>query len=92
MNFSYFSQTILDYDPGNFDEGYYVSIPFPIAVINYTNLKYTSSFFNFYPGLYFNLSDNARIMAGSRILLETEMHSKSSSVLFSPSIQFEYSL
>jgi hypothetical protein len=92
VNLGYFGQTILDYNPGNFDEGYYVLIPFPISVINNTNLSYTAQFFNIYPGLYFNLSDNARILAGSRILLETEMHSKSGSVLFSPSIQFEYSL
>ena len=82
----------MDYNPGNFDEGYYVLIPFPIGVINNTNLSYTAKFLNIYPGLYFNLSDNARILAGSRILLEMEMHSKSSSVLFSPSIQIEYSL
>jgi hypothetical protein len=92
VNLGYFGQTILDYNPGNFDEGYYVLIPFPVSVINNTNLSYTAQFFNIYPGLYFNLSDNARILAGSRILLETEMHSKSGSVLFSPSIQFEYSL
>jgi hypothetical protein len=92
LNLGYFGQTILDYNPGNFDEGYYVLIPLPISVINNTNLSYTAQFFNIYPGLYFNLSDNARILAGSRILLETEMHSKSGSVLFSPSIQFEYSL
>ena len=92
LNLGYFGQTILDYNPGNFDEGYYVLIPFPIGVINNTNLSYTAKFLNIYPGLYFNLSDNARILAGSRILLEMEMHSKSSSVLFSPSIQIEYSL
>jgi hypothetical protein len=92
VNLGYFGQTILDYNPGNFDEGYYVLIPFPVSVINNTNLSYTAQFFNIYPGLYFNLSNNARILAGSRILLETEMHSKSNNVLFSPSIQFEYSL
>jgi hypothetical protein len=91
LNFGYFGQTIMDYNPGNFDEGYYVLIPLPIVVINKTNLSYTAKFFNIYPGLYFNLSDNARILAGSRLLLETEMHSKSSNVFFSPSIQIEYS-
>jgi hypothetical protein len=89
VNLSYFGQTILDYNPGNLDEGFYIT---PIvAVINDTKLKYTSTFLNIYPGLYFNLSDNACIMAGSRLLIETQIDSKSSSVLFSPSIQIEYS-
>lgn len=95
VNLSYFTQKVLDYNPGNIDNEYYsYTDPFynTYSVSNSTNLTYTSGFINIYPGLSLNISPRAHLLIGSRVFIQTSDDSQPSSVKFSPAVQMEFSL
>ena len=88
LSLGYFRQTILDYNPGNLDEGYYILIPFPVVISNNTRLEATTGYFNILPAVFFNLNTNIRLIAGTRILVELEMGDNN--VRFWPSMKMEF--
>lgn len=95
VSFSYFTQKVLDYNPGNFDDEYY-SYTDPLfntyTVNNNTNLTYSLGFITIYPGLNLNIFPKTHLLIGSRIFINTSGEAEPASFKFSPAIQIEYSL
>lgn len=88
LSLGYFRQTILDYNPINLDDGYYILIPFPVVINNETKLKATAGYFNIFPAVFFNLTENVRLIAGGRMLIEMEM--SDNDFYFWPAMQIEF--
>lgn len=88
LSLGYFRQTVLDYNPLNLDDGYYLLIPFPIVINNETRLEATAGYFNILPAVFFNITGNVRLIAGGRVLIEMEMGDNE--VNFCPTMQAEF--
>lgn len=90
LSMGYFRQTVLDYNPGNLDDGYYLLFPpLPIVINNNTRLESTLGYFNILPAICTNINDNIRMTGGVR--MNTEIESGSGDVNFWPFIQTEFS-
>lgn len=90
LSLGYFRQTVLDYNPLNLDDGYYILIPLPVVINNDTRIEATAGYFNIFPAVFFNITENVRLITGGRVLIEIEMGDNE--VNFWPSVQMEFAL
>ncbi len=90
LSLGYFRQTVLDYNPLNLDDGSYILIPLPVVINNDTRLEATAGYFNIFPAVFFNITENVRLITGGRVLIEMEMGD--GDVNFWPSVQMEFAL
>ncbi len=83
----FFSQTLFDFTPSSPNPEYY---PFAFTVIrNDQRGESTASFFHITPGIFFNMTDNSKILFGVRILKETQIEDASKSLFVLPVLQLD---
>jgi len=88
LSLGYYRQTILDYNPGNLDEGSYLLLPLPVVINNNIRLEASAGYFNLFPAVFFNVNENIRLITGGRLLVEMEM--SSNDILFWPVLQMDF--
>jgi hypothetical protein len=94
INAGYSIQTLLDFEPKTYD---YLWYPFPPFIWGETITsdfrgETTAEYFHFTPGVYFNLSEQNRIVIGARFFYETQLNDASSNFFVLPMMQVDFNL
>lgn len=94
FNTGYSIQTLLDFEPKTIDV---VWFPFPPFFYNETIIsdfrgETTAGYFHFTPGVYFNLSEQSRIVLGARFFFETQLVEASKNLFIIPMMQVDFNL
>lgn len=88
LNFSYFSQTILDFNPGTRTDLRYLII-LTEKTIEDARGEASSSFLSASPGIFLDLTEWSRLVLGARILYDIGLDSSSKDLFILPVIQFD---
>ena len=94
INSGYIIQTLLDFDPKNYD---YLWYPFPPFILGETITsdfrgETTAGYIHFTPGVYFNLSEQSRIVIGARFFFETQLEDSKKNLFILPMMQVDFTL
>ena len=95
INAGYSIQSLYDFGPQTPDTRYYNFLfLFPTGVVTTQDFRGTNTagFFNFTPGIYFNLSENSRVLLGVRFYFETQLENPSTSTFILPMLQADFRL
>ena len=95
INAGYTVQTLFDFGPSAPDTRYYNFIlffPFNSTTTEDFRGERKAGFFNFTPGIYFNLGENSRILLGTRFYIETQLESSNPKTFVLPMLQFDFRL
>ncbi len=65
-------------------------VPFDERLINDKRGTFSSTFIHIAPGVYFNIDEQIRFVAGVRVSIETQIEDRSSSTLVVPFVQFDF--
>lgn len=95
LNAGYSVQTLLDFEPKTIDYDWFPL--FPPFVYNTTTTndfrgETTAGFLHFTPGVYFNLSEQSRILIGARVFYETQLEEATKNLFILPMMQMDFSL
>jgi len=95
INAGYSIQSLYDFGPQTPDTRYYNFLfLFPTGTVTTQDFRGTNTagFFNFTPGIYFNLSENSRVLLGVRFYFETQLENPSTSTFILPMLQADFRL
>lgn len=94
LNAGYSIQTLLDFEPSTYD---YLWYPFPPFIFGETissdfRGETTAGYVHFTPGVYFNLTDQSRIVLGVRFFYESQLEDATKNFFIMPMMQVDFSL
>jgi hypothetical protein len=95
FNAGYSIQSLYDFGPQAPDTRYYNFLfLFPTGIVITQDFRGENSagFFNFTPGIYFNLNENSRVLLGVRFYFETQLENPSTSTFILPMLQADFTL
>ncbi len=95
INAGYTVQTLFDLTPSTPDTRYYnFFLLFPTETVITEDFRGESAvgFFNFTPGIYFDVGENSRILLGARFYLETQLESSNPKTFILPMLQADFRL
>jgi hypothetical protein len=95
FNAGYSIQSLYDFGPQTPDTRYYnFLLVFPTGTVITQDFRgeNTAGFFNFTPGIYFNLNENSRVLLGVRFYFETQLENPSTSTFILPMLQADFVL
>jgi len=95
FNAGYSIQSLYDFGPQTPDTRYYNFLfLFPTGVVITQDFRgeNTAGFFNFTPGVYFNINENSRVLLGCRFYFETQLKNPSSTTFIIPMLQADFML
>jgi hypothetical protein len=90
INVGYSGQSLVDYEPSNPDEQYYILNPF-YRVEDMRGEAYVA-FINISPGIYMKLNEWSRLVFATRFFFQVDLESSSNSTFVIPMLQFDLSL
>jgi hypothetical protein len=94
VNAGYSVQTLLDFEPKTIDYYWYPLPPFTWGETVTSDFRgeTTAGYIHFTPGVYFNLSEQSRIVIGARFFYETQLEESSKNLFILPMMQVDLSL
>jgi len=94
VNAGYSVQTLLDFEPRTIDMVWFPIPPFVFneTITNDYRGETTAGFIHFTPGVYFNLSEQSRIVIGARFFYETQLNDASKNFFVLPMMQVDFIL
>jgi hypothetical protein len=94
LNAGYSIQSLLDFEPKTYDYLWYPLPPFIFGETITSDFRgeTTAGFVHFTPGVYFNLSEQSRIVIGARFYYETQLNEASKNLFILPMMQVDFSL
>jgi len=90
INVGYSGQSLVDYEPSNPDEQYYIINPF-YRVEDMRGEAYVA-FINISPGIYMNLNEWSRLVFATRFFFQVDLESSSNSIFVIPMLQLDLGL
>jgi hypothetical protein len=94
INAGYSFQTLIDFEPQDFDNQYYYWwTPFDDyhrEVVEDLRGSSTAGYLNFTPGVYFRLGESSRISAGVRFFIETQLEDATTTTFILPMLQADF--
>jgi len=93
INGGYSVQSLLDFEPHSIDYDWF--FPFFPANTTYTTDfrgETTAGFVHFTPGIYFNFTEQSRLLIGARFYYETQLEEASKNLFILPMMQADFSL
>lgn len=92
FNAGYSVQTLLDFEPQTYD---YLWYPFPPFIYGETITsdfrgETTAGFIHFTPGIYFNFTEQSRLLIGARFFYETQLEDATQNLFILPMMQVDF--
>ena len=94
VNAGYSVQTLLDFEPRTIDQVWFPFPPFAYTetITNDYRGETTAGYIHFTPGVYFNLSEQSRIVIGARFFYETQLEDATKHLFILPMMQVDFNL
>jgi hypothetical protein len=94
FNAGYSVQTLLDFEPKTIDYVWFPIPPFgwPETITHDFRGETTAGYFHFTPGVYFNLSEQSRIVLGVRFFYESQLEDATKNLFIMPMMQVDFTL
>ncbi len=94
VNVGYSGQSLIDYEPRDTDDSYYLFFPISDPYYDVKDLRSEAyaAFINISPGIYANLNEWSRLVFAVRFFFELDIEDSQSSTFIIPMVQFDLSL
>jgi len=94
LNAGYSVQSLLDFEPRTIDYDWFFLPPFVFneTITNDFRGETTAGFIHFTPGIYFNLSEQSRIVFGTSFYFETQLINPTKTFFILPMMQADFTL
>ena len=98
INGGFTGQTLVDFEPKDLDPDFYLPVPpylLPVninrnVIVNDMRGESVASFVHFTTGVYFNVTDESRILIGSRFYFETQIENADKNMFIIPFAQVDF--